>query len=563
MSGTEYVSSSGKPSSEGRRSFLKGGASLAASAAILSGTVSARGSERSFGPVVETAHGSIRGFLTEGIHCFRGVPYGATTAGPARFRPPASPSPWSGVLNTLSWGATAPQGRSTSDRSYSENDYALAEGDVGLQTFESEDCLTLNVWTPSVNDNARRPVMLWLHGGGFWSGTASTAVHDGEKLSRFGDVVVVSCNHRLNTLGFTHIDAPGFEGSGNAGMLDILLSLQWIQKNIARFGGNPENVTIFGYSGGGQKVSALMTMPQARGLFHKAIVQSGQTPSLLSPEQGKDATQRLCAVLGLKDGDDAALQAVPIDTLLAAYRAVIAQPPSQLWGFPSRFSPVADGKFILGQPLEPSVLALSADVPVMIGNVREEMAAVTLRGNPDAHMMRFEDLPVRIAGYVGSDLTPVIAAYRKIYPAMSPWDLYAVMTADMPTRINSIRIAQRRQAAGLAPVYMYRVDWQTPGFGGLMKAPHGLEVPLVFRNVKEGSGINGGGEDAIALSEQLSSAWVAFARTGTPSTSSLNWPAYDAEKRATMLFDRECRVANDPDGEIRKALDRLRVGQAL
>ncbi|MCW2393790.1 MULTISPECIES: carboxylesterase/lipase family protein [unclassified Sphingobium] len=547
----------------GRRAFLKGGASTVAGTLLFAGKARGQGAERSFGPVVETAHGAIRGFVTESIHSFRGVPYGASTAGRNRFRPPEPPRSWSGVLNTLGWGATAPQGDSTTDRSFADNPYALAEGDVGLQTFESEDCLALNVWTPSVNDDARRPVMLWLHGGGFWSGSASTAVHDGGRLSRFGDVVVVSCNHRLNVLGFTPIDSPGFEGSGNVGMLDILLVLQWIQNNIARFGGDPKNVTIFGYSGGGQKVSALMAMPQARGLFHKAIVQSGQTPALLTAAQGEDVTRRLCSVLGVGPGDGAALQALPVDALLSAYRAVIAQPPRQLWGFPVRFSPVVDGQIIAGQPLEPSTLALSAHVPLMIGSARQEMAAVTLSGNPEAHHMRFEDLPERLAGYVGKDPTAVIAGYRTIYPEMSPWDLFAVMTADIPTRINSIRIAQRRHAARSAPVFMYRTDWQTPGFNSLMKAPHGLEVPLVFRNVQEGSGVNGGGEDAKALSERLSSAWVAFARSGTPSTPSLEWPAYEPTRRATMLFDRECRIAHDPDGEARRLLDQLRIGQAL
>ncbi|WP_264592671.1 carboxylesterase/lipase family protein [Sphingobium sp. B1D7B] len=561
MPGIEHQQSAA--GSVGRRTFLKGSASSVAGTLLLAGTAWGKGAQRSFGPVVETAHGAIRGFLSEGIHSFRGVPYGASTAGRNRFRPPETPRAWHGVLNALGWGATAPQGDSTTDRSFADNPYALAEGDVGLQTYESEDCLVLNVWTPSVNDDAGRPVMLWLHGGGFWSGSASTAVHDGERLSRFGDVVVVSCNHRLNVLGFTPVDAAGFEGSGNAGMLDILLVLQWIQSNISRFGGDPKNVTIFGYSGGGQKVSALMAMPQARGLFHKAIVQSGQTPALLTAEQGEDVTHRLCAALAVAPGDTAALQALPVDRLLSAYRAVISQPPSQLWGFPSRFSPVVDGQVIAGQPLELSVLALSAHVPLMIGSARQEMAAVTLSGNPQAHHMRFEDLPTRLAGYVGKDPTAVIAGYRDIYPAMTPWDLYAIMTADIPTRINSIRIAQRRNAARAAPVFMYRVDWQTPGFNGQMKAPHGLEVPLVFRNVQEGSGVNGGGEDAEALSERLSSAWVAFARSGAPSTPALEWPAYERTRRATMLFDRECRIADDPDGEARRLLDQLRIGQAL
>lgn len=540
---------------------MKRGITLAASAALWPGIGKAGEASREFGPVVETVHGRIRGFRSDGIHAFRGIPYGASTAGGNRFRPPVAPAPWAEVLDTLGWGATAPQGRSTQDRSYSKNQYALAEADVGLQTLESEDCLTLNVWTPSVNDDARRPVMLWLHGGGFWSGTASTAVHDGERLARYGDVVLVSCNHRLNALGYTELDAPGFAGSGNAGMLDILLALRWIRDNIARFGGDAGNVTLFGYSGGGQKVSVLMTMPEARGLFHKAIVQSGQTPRLLSQDQARDVTARLCAQLGVAAGDGAALQALPVDRILAAYRAVIAEPPRQIWGFPSRFSPVVDGQIVAGQPLEPDTLALSADIPLMIGNTRQEMAGVSLSMDPQADRMTLADLPGKLRDYLGDDTAAVLAGYRDLYPALSPWDLYTLITADVPTRINSIRIAERRHALGRAPVFMYRVDWQTPVFDGRMKAPHGLDVPLVFRNVREASGINGGGEDAFALSERLSAAWVAFARNGTPDTAALPWPAFDPAQRATMLFDRECRVAHDPDAGARKLLEAIGAGR--
>lgn len=539
----------------GRREFLKFGAMAGAAVAVPSAGFT--NAARVFGPVVETRHGKLRGFIQDGIHAFRGIPYGAPTGGASRFRAPAPPASWSGVLNTLGWGASAPQGGSTGDRSIATSKYALAEGDTSLQTFESEDCLSLNVWTPSVIDGARRPVMVWLHGGGFWSGTAATAVHDGENLSRYGDVVLVSCNHRLNAFGFTYLAEPGFEASGNVGMLDIVLALQWVRDNIDRFGGDPSNVTVFGYSGGGQKVSTLMAMPQARGLFHKAIVQSGQTPRLLDRDQASDATRRLCERLGIDVGDAGALQSVPSDTLLAAQRAVIAEPPRQMWGFPSRFSPVVDGVIVPAQPLEQEALLLSADIPLMIGNTRQEMAAVTLSWEPGSDKMSYQDLPTKLAAYLGDKVTPVLAGYRRIYPTASPWDLFTLITADAPTRINSIRIAERRHRLGRAPVFMYRVDWQTPVFDGVFKAPHGLEVPLMFRNVQEAAGINGGGPEALALSEHLSAAWVAFARGGNPSTSKLRWPAYDLHHRATMVFDRETRVVQDPDRAARILLEQV------
>lgn len=544
-----------------RRRFLAGSMAMAASLIAVPAFARMRGEGQSFGPVVETQHGKIRGFAGRGVHAFRGVPYGEATGGSARFRPARAARGWLGVRDTLGWGATAPQGASTSDPQIHHNVFALAEGDAPLQTFESEDCLTLNIWTPSVNDQAKRPVMLWLHGGGFWAGTAATAVHDGAQLAYAGDVVVISCNHRLNAFGFTHFDAPGFEGSGNAGMLDIVAALRWVRDNIARFGGDPGNVTIFGYSGGGQKVSALLAMPSARGLFHKAIIQSGQTPSLLTLDQARTVTQSLCDALGIAADNPIAAQAVSADRLLAAFRKVIAQPPRQLWGFPARFSPVVDGTTIPAQPLAPETLALSAGVPILIGNTRQEMAAVSLTWDADIATMRFTDLPAKIADYVGDKAKAVADGYRALYPDLSAWDLYALITADMPTRINSIRIAERRHAARLAPVYMYRVDWQTLTFDGRLKAPHGLEVPLIFRNVTEASGISGGGADAYALSETLSAAWVAFARTGAPSTAMLPWPAYEPQRRATMLFDRACKVVGDPDAGARNLLERLQIGR--
>ncbi|WP_206663441.1 carboxylesterase/lipase family protein [Aurantiacibacter suaedae] len=499
----------------------------------------------SLGVPVETASGKIRGFLDDGVNVFRGIPYGTAE----RFKAAVSPEPWTGVRDMLGWGFDAPQGRSAPH----QNAFSLVASDKSLQQAQSEDCLALNVWTSTLDANARRPVMVWLHGGGFVSGSASTAVHDGRNLARDAEVVVVSLNHRLNVLGFTHLDDPEFADSGNAGMLDITLALRWVQENIARFGGDPDNVTVFGYSGGGQKVSTLLAMPGARGLFHKAIVQSGQNPLLLSRDQAAGNTRALYAELGLTQGDARGLQSVALPSLMAAFSRVWTAPPRQTWGFPARFSPLVDGRIVPAHPYE--AVDLSADVPLIIGSMREEMAGFTLMMDPEAFRMSLADLAARLEPYMGTETAQVIEGYRAIYPDFSPWDLYALISADAPTRINSILIAERRHALGAAPTFMYRVDWQTRVFDGLMKAPHGLEVPLVFRNVEEDSGLNGGGEDAFALSQDLSDAWVSFARSGRPDTPRHPWPAYDSSTRSTMLFDRQTRVESDPGAAERRLLD--------
>lgn len=503
---------------------------------------------RALGPLgapVDTAAGKIRGFVDRGVHVFRGIPYGVAE----RFKAAVPPTPWTGVRDMLGWGFTAPQSPSPPH----QNAYSLVASDKPLQVAQSEDCLALNVWSPGLGDGAKRPVMVWLHGGGFVSGSASTAVHDGRNLAKAGDVVVVSLNHRLNVLGFTHLDDPEFAQSGNVGVLDIVAALQWVRDNIEQFGGDPANVTLFGYSGGGQKISALMAMPLAQGLFHKAIVQSGQNPLLLTAEQASANTRALYDVLGLAQGDARGLQSVPLDALLAAFARVWMAPPRQVWGLPARFSPVVDGSVIPAHPYQ--ALEISADIPLIIGSMKEEMAGFTLMQDPDALQMSASDLKARLSPYLGAGTDRIIDGYRAIHPDYSPWDLYSLISADAPTRINSILIAEKRHALSRAPTFMYRVDWQTPVFGGIMKAPHGLEVPLVFRNVLEDSGLNGGGEDAFALSREISGAWVAFARSGRPDTSDHPWPAYDLAQRSTMLFDRITRVEADPDAAERRLLD--------
>jgi para-nitrobenzyl esterase len=501
--------------------------------------------ERMLGAPVETSEGKVRGFVSDDVSAFLGIPYGTAE----RFRRATRPAPWHGVRDSLGWGPDAPQRAMFTP----DDPYNLAEADISMQRIRSEDCLVLNVWTPAT-DSAKRPVMIWLHGGGFVSGSASTAVHDGADLARFGDVVLVSLNHRLNVLGFTHFEHPDFAEAGNVGVLDIELALGWVRDNIARFGGDPGKVTLFGYSGGGQKIATLMAMPSARGLFHRAIIQSGQSPRLLERADAATNTDRLFAAVGLPKGDVRALQKLPIDQLMTGFEAVWSAPPRQIWGLPARFSPVIDGHIIPNHPID--ALALSGEVPLIIGSAREEMASYSLMWDEKADQMTAADLVERLRPLLADATNTVVDGYRKAHPQFSPWDLFTLITADVPTRINSIRVAEKRHALGRANTFMYRVDWQTPVFDGRMKAPHGIEVPLAFRNVREGAGLNGAGPDAFALSEEISNAWLAFARTGDPGTAKLAWPAYAPDRRQTMLFDRTSRVEGDPGATERRLLTR-------
>lgn len=510
------------------------------------------------GPPTPTSAGALRGLVENGIHVFRGIPYGAPTGGTARFKPPRPADPWTGAREAISWGFEAPQGNYDGPPATLHNEIDLALHPGTLQRAQSEDCLYLNVWTPALDQGAR-PVMVWLHGGGFAGGSGARLATGGGNLAAQG-AVVITVNHRLNTLGCTYLDDIGgeeFAGSGNVAMLDLVLALRWVKDNIDRFGGDPGNVTIFGFSGGGQKVSTLLAMPSAKGLFHRAIIQSGSTPLLLDRDQAADHTDRLFRRLGLAKGDIAGLQAAPVGKLVEAFRVISAEPPTQTWGLPARFSPVVDSRVIPHHPIHKDAIALHPDVPVMIGSMREEMSHWSLVWNPNLEAAGMEAIEAELAKYLSEDAAPVLAGYREIHPEMPPWDLFTLISADYPTRFNAIRIVERRLAEIPAPHFMYRVDWQTPVLNGRLKAPHGTEVAMIFRNVEEDAGVNGGGEEARALSEQMSAAWLAFARTGDPSTSTLPWPSYDIHRRPTMLFDRNSQVAEDPGGAERKLLQRL------
>jgi para-nitrobenzyl esterase len=512
--------------------------------------------------IVETASGKVRGRSVAGIHSFLGVRYGASTEGGNRFMPPKTPQPWTGIQDALSYGNTAPQSNPAqpgAENLRGELGQLLRSTD-GPRPPESEDCLFLNVWTPGVNDNGKRPVMFWLHGGGFATGSDSSALFIGANLARRGDVVVVGINHRLGALGFTHLGDLGgerFVHSGNVGMLDAVAAMEWVRDNIERFGGDPDRVMIFGESGGGQKVSMLLGSPPAKGLFHRAVIESGPGVKMMERDRATEIARMLLAEVSLDAKRVAQLQSLPMEKILAAQFAVSAK----LRNFPGiidGFAPVLDPTVLPAHPFYPHASQISGNVPVIIGNNRTEM---TLFADPAAFSVDETGMKTRVKGILGDRAEEVIEVYRRANPHASPSDLFLLIWTDDPTTIFSNNIAERRAALGKAPTYRYRFDWETPALGGRLKSPHTLEIPFVFDNTQLAPGLTGGASpEAVALAARVSEAWIAFATRGDPNSKKSGlppWPAYDSERRRTMLFSNESKVVDDPSGEERKIMDRI------
>lgn len=538
-----------------RRNFIA--RTLGAGAAMATSSLLTARAFASSGAVVETSAGKVRGSVVNGIHVFKGVPYGASTAGRNRFLPPQKPAPWTGIKETLEYGFSSPQ----RDPDRKPGALSGASAFIGQLSDmpESEDCLVLNIWTPAVNAGGKRPVMFWCHGGGFTSGSGSSPGYDGTNLCRRGDVVVVTINHRLNAVGFTHLgDLAGeeFAQSGNVGMLDVVHALQWVKENIAQFGGDPDTVMVFGESGGGRKVSVLQAMPAAQGLYHRAIVQSGPGIRMTAREHATRASELLLTELGLNRSRVRELQNVPIEALMRAYHKVASNPLAMRASATGFFAPVVDGAVLPAHPFDPVAPAMSADVPLLIGSNRTE-ATLFHAGDPSAFKLDEAGMQQRVQRILPEDADAVIAAYAKAHPDASPSDLFFLIETDQRYGVPTKVLAARKAALKRGPCYVYRFDWATPVADGRLRTPHALEIPFAFDNTTTSARFTGGGEGARALADRVSDAWIAFARTGNPNTPKLpKWSAYDAGARATMLFDNECTVVNDPGRETRLVMEK-------
>jgi para-nitrobenzyl esterase len=500
---------------------------------------------------VDTSNGPVRGYREGPLAIFKGLRYGAPPLGALRFRPPRRPQPWSAPADVLTLGAPAIQvgvapGETTGGRSAGD---PPAPGQPGTD----EDCLFLNVWTQGLS--GKRPVMVWLHGGGFANGSGGAAMYDGAALARRGDVVVVTVNHRLNVFGYLHLaELGGHSSSGQAGMLDIVLALEWVRDNIAAFGGDPANVTIFGESGGGAKVSMLQAMPPAHGLFHKAIIQSGPGLRAVSAKAATENAKAFLEAAGVKPGELEKLESLNSAEIQAA--AAKVQPANPMQGF----SPCVDGIALPRDPFHPDAPPLSADIPVMIGTNKDE-ATLFLFSDPKFGEYDEEVLQRRVKQSAGDRAEALLAALRETFPDYSPSHLAAAAQTAAGMWLGSITLAERKAAQGAAPVYMYLLTWETPAGRGKLRCPHALEIPLVFDNVEAARSFVGRGDDPQRVSDQMSQAWLAFARSGAPSTAALPaWPAYDPTRRATMVFDLQSKVVDDPFPKVRASLQGVTGG---
>ena len=510
-------------------------------------------------PIVETAAGKLRGSAAGGIFAFKGIPYGASTAGANRFKPPQPPEKWAGLRDALDYRGHAPQLPGRPERR-PELQTLLGPADA---TPEGEDCLTLNVWSPGLGDG-KRPVMVWLHGGAFAYGSGNRAVTEGANLACRGDVVVVSVNHRLNIFGFLHLADIGGERwahSGNAGMLDLVAALEWVRDNIGGFGGDPGNVTIFGESGGGGKVSVLLAMPAARGLFHRAIIESGATIRVSTRERADVLAAAVLKELGIGRGECGRLQSVPAERLAAAIA-----PASRAAGRPPLplldrydFGPAADGADLPAQPFDPEAPTIADGIPLLIGGTREE-SGFFLADDDEVWNRQLTEASLRrrIEAVAGADIGRVIDLYRTLRPGASREDLLIAALSGANFWIRTVLLAERKAAARrAAPVYMYSLDWRSPFCGGRLQAHHAMDLPFVFDTV-DVADTTRGAPGARELAAVISTTWAAFARTGDPQSAQLpRWPAYTPESRATMVLDGECRLVADPDRDARLLWERV------
>jgi para-nitrobenzyl esterase len=527
-----------------RRRFLVGSAGMLA--ATCWGSVG-RAAEADLFPIVETEQGKVRGLVSGGISVFKGLRYGADTSGRNRFMPPMPVPKWAGIRDALDYGNIAPQIPADRRRAYADlilND--LQPGGMG------EDCLVLNLWTPQPKASSKRPVIVRFHGGGFYGGSSNSPGGDGEMLARFGDCVVITVNHRLSALGYLYLGDDGeFADSGSVGMQDLTACLKWIHTNVGAFGGDPNRVLIFGQSGGGAKVSHLLAMPDAQGLYQSAGVMSGSRLTAMTREAAIEPAEKLLKKLNLTAKDIRKLQALPYSTLLSAQAEVEANERSR-GEAPRSFAPVI-GKAIPRHPFDPDAPAMSAKIPLVVSTVLDERTYRESKFD-----MTWDDVKKALERIVGADAGKVLEMYRNEDAKATPFIVNARVITDTSFRRNAHTMADRKAAqaaAGGAPVWSYLWTTPSPAFGGRYGATHGIDVSPSMHDIR--FPLVGPTADGLRLADQLASVWVSMATNGNPNNPRLpEWPAYDTKNRTTMVFGDPTNPVNDPRRAFREYWDK-------
>jgi para-nitrobenzyl esterase len=524
-----------------RRTFLSATGGALAAPLLLTQKASATGTV-----VAKTTYGQVLGAAQDGFIVFKGLPYAGSPAGEGRFKAPPKLKPWTGVRDAVLYG---PQAIQPPDPGWPKE---------WTPAPSSEDCLVLNVWTQGVADGRKRPVMFYSHGGGFATGNGGADVwpqnlsHDGSALAKNYDVVVVTHNHRLGLLGYLYLgDILGEEyaASGAAGMLDITAALEWVRDNIEAFGGDPNNVMIWGESGGGMKTGTLTAMPQAQGLYHKASVESGPTLRLTTRSAATETTRQLLRKLGLSEKQARELTTLPNERFVQAQEQMSGTNPL-------RFGPVVDGHFIPNHPYDPVAPAMSSKIPMIIGTNKDETIMFFQRGSLEVFSLDEAGLRKRLQPSLKDNTDRVIEVYRRGRPGASPADLCIAITTAQFMGTNAIKMAERKVALKEAPVYMYVFAYESevpvaPSVSYPQKSAHAMEMAFKFDH-PDNNADAGKRPDRYRAARNMSRAWASFARSGNPSHDEIPaWPAYTVERRATMILDAECKVVDDPQREER------------
>jgi len=533
----------------------------------VSGHATETGGKRVDGPVLQvgeniavadTTCGKVRGYILRDIYYFLGMPYGEDTSGANRFMPPRKPKPWMDVFSALWWGNTAPQNM---DNRYA-NKYSSFRDHWNYDDV-SEDCLRINVYTPALKDGKKRPVLFWIHGGGFTNGNGiEQDGYNGENLARFGDVVFCSINHRLGPLGFTNLAGVGGEkyaASGNVGMLDIVAALEWVRDNIAGFGGDPGNVTIMGQSGGGAKVCILTAMPSAKGLFHKAVVLSGATTQTGDKGYAEKLGSYVLKEAGLAPSEIGKLQQMPWKDYYAlatkAQQKLAAETAGTGDGMRRGFSPSVDGMYLPQHPYSPAAAPTADNVPMIICSTFQEQSpswtdAALEKITLDEVVEKVKERAGFGAGF-GDKARDVVQAYAKAFPKLSPVEIWALVSSNRQG-VVSLADAKSKQRA---PVFVSWFGWQPPLFDSRMRAFHCVDICFWFYNTDLMLTHTGGGARPRRLATKMARYLLQFMKTGNPNGKTFPaWPKYTSAKGETMILDDVCVVKNDPDREARKAL---------